>query len=48
MWLVVKWRRRLERTKGGGGATTGTTQQPAGEQDVNEKGGVSRQEAMEG
>jgi hypothetical protein len=43
--LVVRWRWRVERTRGGGGgATTGVTRQPAGKQKANGRGGVCRQE----
>ncbi len=40
-------RQRTERTRGGGGATTGVTQQPAGKQVANGRGGVCRQEAVD-
>jgi hypothetical protein len=34
-----RWRQCAERTRGGGGATTGVTQQPAGKQEANGRGG---------
>ncbi len=34
-------------SRGGGGATTGVTQQPAGEQEVNWRGGLCRQEGVD-
>ncbi len=37
----------FERTRGGGGATTGVTQQPSGEQEVNGRGGICRQESAD-
>ncbi len=40
-------RQHTERTRGGGGATTGVTRQPAGEQEANGRGGVCRQEAVD-
>ncbi len=40
-------RQRAERMRGGGGATTGVTRQPAGEQEANGRGGVCRQEAVD-
>ncbi len=42
-----RWRRCVKRTRGGGGATTGVTRQPAGEQEANGRGGVHRQEAVD-
>jgi hypothetical protein len=33
-------RRDAERTRGGGGATTGVTRQPAGKQEANGRGGI--------
>jgi hypothetical protein len=55
-WLIVRQaacredkrqRQRAERMRGGSGATTGVTQQPAGEQEANGRGGVCRQEAVD-
>ncbi len=40
-------RQHVERTRGGGGATTGVIQQPAGKQEANGRGGVCRQEAVD-
>ncbi len=40
-------RQRAERTRGGGGATTGVTGQPAGKQEANGRGGVCRQEVVD-
>jgi hypothetical protein len=40
-------RQRAERMRGSGGATTGVTQQPAGEQEANGREGVCRQEAVD-
>jgi hypothetical protein len=37
----------VERTRGGGSATTRVTQQPAGKQEANGRGGVCRQEAVD-
>jgi hypothetical protein len=45
--LVSRQRRHVERTRGGGGATTGVTRQPAGKQEANRRGGVRRQEAVD-
>jgi hypothetical protein len=42
-----RWRQHAERTRGGGGVTTGVTRQPAGEQEANGRGGVCRQEAVD-
>jgi hypothetical protein len=39
--------RRVNRTRGGSGGTTGVTRQPAGEQEANGRGGVCRQEAVD-
>jgi hypothetical protein len=40
-------RRRVERTRGSNGVTTGVTQQPARKQEANGRGGVRRQEAVD-
>ncbi len=40
-------RQRAEKTRGGGGVTTGVTQQPAGKQEANGRGGICRQEAVD-
>jgi hypothetical protein len=40
-------RQHAERTRGGSGATTGVTGQPACEQKANGRGGVCRQEAVD-
>ncbi len=40
-------RQCVERTRGGGGAITGVTRQPAGEQEANGRGGIHRQEAVD-
>jgi hypothetical protein len=42
-----RWRQCAERTRAGGGVTTGVTQQPAGKQEANGRGGVCRQEAVD-
>jgi hypothetical protein len=42
-----RWRQHAERMRGGGGATTGVTPQPAGKQEANGRGGVCRQEAVD-
>ncbi len=39
--------RHVKRTRGGGGATTGVTRQPAGKQEANGRGGIHRQEAVD-
>jgi hypothetical protein len=55
--LVSRRRRRVKRMRGGGGVSRGreaaamrqqgVTRQPAGEQEVNGRGGVCRQEAVD-
>ncbi len=40
-------RQGAERMRGGGGATTGVTRQLAGKKEVNGRGGVCRQEAVD-
>jgi hypothetical protein len=35
--LVARWKRRVERTRGGGSVTTGVMQQPAGKQEANRR-----------
>jgi hypothetical protein len=55
-WLVARQavcqedkmrRQRVERMRGSSGATTGVTQQTAGKQEANRRGGVCRQEAVD-
>ena len=44
--LIARRRRRIKKTRarGDSGRTTGVTQQPAGKQEANRRGGVSRQD----
>ena len=42
-----RWRWRVKKMRGGGGITTGVTQQPAGKQEANGGGGICRQEAVD-
>ncbi len=40
-------RQHVKRMRGSGGVITGVTQQPAGKQEANRRGGVCRQEAVD-
>ncbi len=44
---VARQRRCIERMRGGGGAMTRETGQPAGEHEANWRGGITGQDAME-
>ncbi len=46
-WRIARQRQCVKRTRGGGIAMTGVMQQPAGKQEANWRGGISRQEAAE-
>jgi hypothetical protein len=43
----VRRRQHVDRTRGGSGTTIGVTQQPAGKQEANKRGGICRQESAD-
>jgi hypothetical protein len=45
--LDGRQKRCVERSRGGGGATTGETRQPDGKQEANGRGGICRQESAD-